>query len=386
MFKNSLKIFLILVLLISCKEKKSLKKEKQKVNIKTLSDAAVKVRNGIKKDAVIAHRGTTYWAPEQTEPAYRWARNMGADYLEFDIQMTKDSMLVLYHDKKLKKTTDVATIFPDRIEQGIHDFTLKELRSLDLGSWFNKENPNRAKESFKNLKMMTLEDIIKIVEGYRVKTQNGKPVQRLENGKWNGHYEHEKDPNDNGNRPGLYLETKRPKLNLEKVLVKKLTSLGWNINSNPKVIKTGKGKVKVANSRARLVFLSFSTNSIEILDKIIPNVPKCLLLWRPKMEEDLKNNYKKALEFAVANNVQIIGASIAGEPNNYGELNTQWMTDLVHQYGLLVHPYTFDTQKQIDEYKNRVDGINGNRTDLFLKHYNRLDKTAEETLTLLGYK
>ena len=118
----------------------------------------------------------------------------------------------------------------------------------------------------------------------------------------------------------------------------------------------------------------------------MPNVPKNLLLWRPTMEEDLKNNYIKALEFSVENNVQIIGASITGEPNNYGELNAQWMTDLIHEYGLLVHPYTFDTQKQINEYKDRVDGINGNRVDLFLKHFNRLDKTAEETLINLGYK
>jgi len=49
-------------------------------------------------NAVIAHRGTIYWAPELTESAFRWARNTGADYMELDLHRTKDSVLVIMHD------------------------------------------------------------------------------------------------------------------------------------------------------------------------------------------------------------------------------------------------------------------------------------------------
>ena len=42
--------------------------------------------------AVMAHRGSTFWAPEETESAWRWAREMGADYLESDLQCTKDGV------------------------------------------------------------------------------------------------------------------------------------------------------------------------------------------------------------------------------------------------------------------------------------------------------
>ncbi len=43
--------------------------------MKTLSEKAKKVRDYIKKDIVIAHRGSTYWTPEETEPAFWWERN-----------------------------------------------------------------------------------------------------------------------------------------------------------------------------------------------------------------------------------------------------------------------------------------------------------------------
>ena len=64
--------------------------------------------------AIIAHRGTTYWAPEETEAAYRWARNMGADYLEADLQLTKDGVLLTLHDDQLTRTTNIAQIYPLR--------------------------------------------------------------------------------------------------------------------------------------------------------------------------------------------------------------------------------------------------------------------------------
>ena len=102
------------------------------------------------------------------------------------------------------------------------------------------------------------------------------------------------------------------------------------------------------------------------------------------MKGELKEVYKKAIDFALENNVQIIGSSIVGEPNNYEELTAPWMAELIHNAGLIIHPYTFDTKEQLNKYS--VDGIFTNRADLALEFYNRKSyKTPQEILMQLGF-
>ena len=383
MINNSIKILLILLFVVSCKEKK----EAIKVNVKETIVDAKTVRDYVNKNVVIAHRGSTYWTPEETQPAFLWARNIGADYLEFDVQQTKDGKLVAFHDNELIRTTNVLEVFPEGIKQLINDFTLVELRSLDAGSWFNVKNPERAKEGFVNLKIMTLRDVVKIAEGYRIKAENGKRVKELKEGIWTGQYLYEIDPNDNGNRPGIYIETKKPTPNVEKLLADELTILGWNINKNSKEIKTEKGKVAIANSNARVILQSFSLESNLLLEEHLPNIPKCLLLWQPNMVDDIEGNMLKAIDFCKKNNVHSMGTSVAGEPNNYEELTSPKLAKMIHDAGLVIHPYTFDTTKQLEEYKDRVEGVFTNRADLALAFYGRKSKaTPKEVLTTLGYK
>ena len=85
------------------------------VKVKTLPPESREVLDYLPRNIVIAHRGTTYWAPEETEAAMRWARNIGADYLELDLQRTKDGVLIALHDVNLRRTTNVETVFPDRV-------------------------------------------------------------------------------------------------------------------------------------------------------------------------------------------------------------------------------------------------------------------------------
>ena len=205
-------------------------------------------------------------------------------------------------------------------------------------------------------------------------------------GIWTGNYVYEKDPNDTGNRPGIYVETKSPKFDTEKILAREISNYGWNINTNPKEIITIKGKVGIANTNARLVLQSFSPESIVKLEEYLPNIPKCLLLWQPDMKENLKENYKKAIQFSIQYNVHGIGPSIAGAPNNYKELTAPWMVDLIHKAKLVVHPYTFDTNKQLDTNANSIEGVFTNRADLALEFYGRKSKkSSEEILLELGY-
>jgi glycerophosphoryl diester phosphodiesterase len=374
----------VVFLLTSCTQTNKTDKSTIMSEVNKISNEAKKVRDYVSKNVVIAHRGSTYWAPEETEPAFRWARNMGADYLELDLQITKDGVLIALHDNDLRRTTDVEEVFPDKPSYEVVDFTLKELRMLDAGSWFNMINPNRMRTGFVGLKILTFKDVVMIAEGFRLKRRNGELVKNLISNEWTGYYEYEEDPKDNGNRPGIYAETK--KAGFEEILAKELKELGWDINNNPKQIVTNNRKVGIANTNGRFVLQSFSRKSISKLDSLLPNIPKCLLLWKADMKGDLKGSYIDAINFAVENNVHFIGPSIAGEPNNYEELTAPWMIDLIHQSGMNIHSYTFDTLEQLAEYSDRVEGVFTNRADMALKFFNRsTGKAANEILNELRY-
>jgi len=97
---------------------------------------------------VIAHRGASAYAPENTLPAFELAVQQGAGCAEHDLQITKDGVLVCLHDPTLERTTNVRDVFPERgrdVQDGngtsrrwfVHDFTLAEVRQLDAGSWFS---------------------------------------------------------------------------------------------------------------------------------------------------------------------------------------------------------------------------------------------------------
>jgi glycerophosphoryl diester phosphodiesterase len=104
------------------------------------------------------------------------------------------------------------------------------------------------------------------------------------------------------------------------------------------------------------------------------------------MEKDLKANYKKAINFGIKYNVEIIGPGIAAKSNDFKGLTEPWMVDLIHNAKMLVHPYTFNTNKEIREYNSRIDGLFTDRADLALEFYGRKNKkTPQEILTELGY-
>jgi glycerophosphoryl diester phosphodiesterase len=95
----------------------------------------------------VAHRGASAYAPEHTLAAYRLALEQGADFVEQDLAVTRDGVLICLHDPSLERTTDVETRFPDRFSEVTYegkrrkvwlanDFTLAEIKSLDAGSWF----------------------------------------------------------------------------------------------------------------------------------------------------------------------------------------------------------------------------------------------------------
>ncbi|MDG5802818.1 glycerophosphodiester phosphodiesterase family protein [Streptomyces ossamyceticus] len=86
---------------------------------------------------VVAHRGASAYAPENTLAAVDRADEMGFSWVENDVQRTKDGALVVVHDATLARTTDVEQVFPGRAPWNVRDFTVAEIARLDAGSWFD---------------------------------------------------------------------------------------------------------------------------------------------------------------------------------------------------------------------------------------------------------
>nr|WSW69860.1 glycerophosphodiester phosphodiesterase family protein [Streptomyces sp. NBC_00995] len=101
--------------------------------VRPLSDA---VRGRADDPLVIAHRGASAYAPENTLAAVDKADVLGFDWVENDVQLTRDGVLVVIHDTSLKRTTDAEEVFPGRAPWAVKDFTAAEIARLDAGSWF----------------------------------------------------------------------------------------------------------------------------------------------------------------------------------------------------------------------------------------------------------
>ncbi len=93
---------------------------------------------------IIAHRGASGNAPENTLAAFRKAVALGATFIETDLQLSRDARFMAIHDATVNRTTNG--------HGAVHDMTLADLRKLDAGSWFGSE--------FAGERIPTLEEIL----------------------------------------------------------------------------------------------------------------------------------------------------------------------------------------------------------------------------------
>ncbi|ANU13185.1 Glycerophosphoryl diester phosphodiesterase [Planococcus halocryophilus Or1] len=91
----------------------------------------------------IAHRGASGHAPENTMGAFQKGFEMKADYIEIDVQMTKDGELVVIHDTTVDRTTNGTG--------KVGDLTLEEIRQLDAGSWFSEAFTGESVPTFEEV-------------------------------------------------------------------------------------------------------------------------------------------------------------------------------------------------------------------------------------------
>jgi glycerophosphoryl diester phosphodiesterase len=112
-----------------------------------------------KKPLIIAHRGASALAPENTFAAFQRAIDVGAEGIEFDVQLSKDGIPVVVHDFELKRLA--------LMEGLISDLTSAELQKLNVGSWFNEKFPNLADENFAKQTVPTLENLLDYLKEYK---------------------------------------------------------------------------------------------------------------------------------------------------------------------------------------------------------------------------
>lgn len=167
---------------------------------------------------VVAHRGASGYAPENTLEAVDRAHALGAQWVENDVQRTRDGQLVVLHDTELKRTTDVEQVFPDRAPWRVGDFTAAEIARLDAGGW---KGP-----AHRGARIPTLE----------------RYLERIED-----------------NHQSLLMEIKSPELypGIEGDILKELGRRGW---------------LDRDHLAHRLVIQSFSAHSVQTVHRLRPDV------------------------------------------------------------------------------------------------------------------
>jgi len=105
---------------------------------------------------IISHRGSNRIAPQNTLPAFAQSIDFHVDGFETDVHLTKDGIPVIHHNYSIEETSDG--------EGNIRDMTLAQLKSFDFGSYFHP--------SYKNTKIPTLDEFLKLCEVARLKIMN----------------------------------------------------------------------------------------------------------------------------------------------------------------------------------------------------------------------
>lgn len=271
---------------------------------------------------VIAHRGASGYLPEHTLAAYELAVAMGADYVEPDLQLTRDGQLVAMHDASLARTTDVAERFAAR-NGGylVADFSLEEIRTLGMRLQGSAKlaYPGFKPSSAHPLRVPTLEEIIALLR--RLEAQGARAI-------------------------GLYPEAKQAGPRLAQQILGVLSASGYV--GTDKVFIQSFDADTVRNLQRRqssmglhykLVLLSGSANRLLAMD-----------LQR------------------VAGYASGVGVSIRGEGMSRSFIA------MAHAAGLSVHGYTFaeaDALQAEPEYRKHLnwgmDGVFSNYPDLARK-------------------
>ncbi len=108
---------------------------------------------------IVAHRGASALAPENTLAAFRKAIEDGAEGIEFDVRLAGGGTAVVFHDADLKRIAGR--------DEKIIDLSFEELQKIDIGSWFNRVFPRLENKQFSNETIPTLQDVLGLLKDFR---------------------------------------------------------------------------------------------------------------------------------------------------------------------------------------------------------------------------
>ncbi|MDR1990314.1 MAG: hypothetical protein LBQ09_08810 [Acidobacteriaceae bacterium] len=247
------------------------------------------IRSAAADKQLIAHRGASGDAPEHTMTAYRLALSQHADFVEPDLAVTKDGQLICLHDDTLERTTNIATVFPDRFDPqmtnsrgGQHwlanDFTLAEVKRLDAGIWRG--------ERFRGEQVPSFEDMVSLVRG----------------------------------KAGLYPELKSPPLytsrgvDMAAIFVRTIKRLGLDTNESLR--------------QTPIIIQSFDEPTVQRVSKELPTIPRVFLTSHDEDVTDARLDTLATFATGIAPEKQVI----ARHPD---------MVARAHARGLTVTSWTF---------------------------------------------
>src|SRR5215204_3145175 len=113
----------------------------------------------MKKPLIIAHRGASALAPENTFAAFRKAIAGGAEGIEFDVRLTRDGETVVFHDATLARVSDRRNL--------VSSLTAEELQTIDVGSWFARRKAHPPSEDFSGETIPTLRALLDFLKDFQ---------------------------------------------------------------------------------------------------------------------------------------------------------------------------------------------------------------------------
>jgi glycerophosphoryl diester phosphodiesterase len=275
------------------------------------------------KPIVIAHRGASGYLPEHTLEAYELAVKMGADFIEPDLVITKDGMLIARHENELSLTTDVAgrpefaTRRTTRLIEGqsvtgwfAEDFTLAEIKSLRARQRF----PFRDNAHDGLYLIPTFDEIIALAQ--QLGPESRRPI-------------------------GVYPETKFPAyfrsigLPLEEPLVASLKRAGWGERSSPVFVQSFDAQsLRWLRERTRVRLIQLVGDDTGGADETRARDGS------PITDEALRTiaTYADGVGVAKRLIIPVNPDRTARPPTN--------LVQRAHRHGLLVHVWTFRNESQ----------------------------------------
>jgi len=267
---------------------------------------------------------------------------------------------------------------------------------LDAGSPFNIKRPEQARSSFKGQDVLVFEDVFRICEGKRIKRNpDGTRIfSKDASGKYV--FEYEADPADNCHRPGVYIELKSPDYypGIEQEVYNELAEMGWNPLEGEKIEKNIPNyidaKINIANTMGKILVQSFSRPSMKKVQEIFKENVLASFLIPDENDTDLSKPdvMDEVIRFTLDAGAQFIGTNL-GDAND-GLLPL--FSEKIHDAGLMVNVYSFNTAEQMEKYLPLLDGMITNRSDLTIDFYfdkgkrkYKTTQTPADVLNDLGY-